>query len=166
MVEVISVKPRIGHWRTSTDGNQSISATADSGFAWASFHQMSDAGATVLVEATMQFSANTRSVGLILQSDAALEHYYQLRLEPGRQRVVFDRSPRLGDEPPIIERPIHLPADTSTRLQVLLDGSVIVAYVNGEVALSTRGYEHKHGVIGIFVSEGTAAFSDLCVAER
>jgi hypothetical protein len=39
---------------------------------------------------------------------------------------------------------------------------MIVAYVNDQIALSTRGYNHG-GVCGVFVSEGAAAFAGIRV---
>jgi len=42
---------------------------------------------------------------------------------------------------------------------VFVEGTVIVAYLNDEIALSVRGYEHRTGDFGIFVAEGGASFS-------
>jgi beta-fructofuranosidase len=153
-----AIMPQIGQWTTTPD---SLTATVLHGFAWASLGQMP---ATSMLEVTVAYSAETRSFGIIVRADSTLDHYYQVRVEPGRQRVVFDRSPRPGDEPPIIERPLTL-ADNAVRLRVIVEGSVIVVYINDQVALSTRGYEHTSGNYGLFVSEGNATFSDIRLSE-
>ncbi|MFN8421644.1 MAG: hypothetical protein U0528_20715 [Anaerolineae bacterium] len=38
---------------------------------------------------------------------------------------------------------MQLIENAPVRLQVLVEGSVIVIYINDQVALSTRGYEHR-----------------------
>jgi len=159
--EKTTVTPRIGEW----NAHQGVyRAAAVDRFAWAAVDGVPSK--TSLLSATIRVSADTRGVGIVLGADATLDHYYQLRLEPGRQRIVFDRSPRPGDEAPIIERPVKIEAEAAIKLQVIVEGSVIVAYVDDQVALSTRGYEHTGGQYGLFVSEGTATFSDveLCAA--
>jgi beta-fructofuranosidase len=152
-------KPEMGRW-SQTD--TTVSADAESSFAWMRVAPMPQ---TSMIETTITFTEATRYAGVILRADDALNRGYQMRLEPGLNRVVFDRFPRPGDEPPIIERPVPLTAGEPVHLRILVEGSVIVAYVNGQVALSTRGYEHADGSYGLFVSEGGAVFSDTRVRE-
>lgn len=156
----LTITPQIGQWKTQGD---EWSADVTSGFAWASVAEMPP---TSMLEATIQFSQNTRGVGIILRADETLDHYYQLRLEPDRNRIVFDRSPRPGDEPPIMERPVQLSPDQPVHIRVIVEDSIILAYVNDEVALSTRGYEHQSGNYGLFVSEGSATFDKIEVRAR
>jgi beta-fructofuranosidase len=44
---------------------------------------------------------------------------------------------------------------------VLIDGTCVVVYANDQVALSCRMYEHRTGGLGVFVTEGKAAFEDM-----
>ena len=48
-------------------------------------------------------TAGARAAGILFRADPALETYYQLRWEPGRQRIVYDRWPRSGDQPFTLE---------------------------------------------------------------
>ena len=146
---------RMGEWML--DGATAAVDSRD-GFAWCRLGALPDTAC--LLDTTVTFSAVTRGCGILLRADDELERYYQIRLEPGRNRVVFDRWPRPGDEPPIIERPIELPANVPLRLQVMVEGTVIVVYVGERQALNTRGYEHTGGACGLFVSEGAAVFRD------
>ncbi|MBX3062267.1 MAG: DUF4975 domain-containing protein [Anaerolineae bacterium] len=156
--ENLRLEPRLGQWTPSADKSGVVSANAVGGFAWAALNSMP---VSSLLETTITCSPETRAVGVIVRADEALDRYYQIRIEPGRQRIIFDRSPRPGDEAPIIERPLQLIENAPVRLQVLVEGSVIVIYINDQVALSTRGYEHREGTYGLFVSEGSATFSDI-----
>ncbi len=146
--------PQMGEWQIA---NGTLQADATSSFAWCRLGAMPT---TCRIETTIAFDKSTRTCGLVLRADDPMDNGYLLRLEPGRQRIVFERFQRPGDEPPIIERPLTLRAGESVLLRVLVEGSVIVAYANDEVALSTRGYEHQGGSFGVFVSEGQASFND------
>ena len=149
----INPQPEVGEWMLHND---SVSAEASDSFAWCRLGPMPDA---CFIETTIEFTDNTRGCGFLLRADASIDHYYMLRLEPGRQRILFERCPRPGDEPPIIERPLMLDSARPVQLRVFIEGTVIVAYVNDEIALSVRGYEHRTGDFGVFVAEGAASFS-------
>jgi beta-fructofuranosidase len=49
----------------------------------------------------------------------------------------------------------------SSSLEVLLEGSIMEAYFGESVALSSRVYDHPCGWLGLFVSEGSAEFSEV-----
>ena len=99
----------------------------------------SDAG-TMATFAETAMIAGTRSAGVVLRADESLDQYYEVRIEPARRRVVFDRWPRPGDEPFTFERPLPEGGDGTYRLRILVDGSCVVAYVDDRVALSCRAY--------------------------
>ena len=153
-------EPRIGRWETTDDG---VAADAEDGFAWCRLGEMPE---TCSLEATVRFEENTRGCGIVLRTDATLDGYYQFRLEPGANRLVFDRWPRPGDQPFVLERPLALAAGEPVRLRVLVEGTVFVAYVNDRIALTARGYNHRAGAWGVFVSEGRASFDTLRLSER
>ena len=85
-----------------------------------------------------------------------------MRWEPAARRLVFDRWPRPGDEPFILERPLG--ECEQLELRVLIEGSVVVIYANDEVALTCRMYDHEAGAWALFVNEGQATFSDVSCA--
>lgn len=152
---VLTVEPQIGVWQVAGD---TAAIDAQDGFAWCRLGAMPS---TCRLDATVTFSTNTAAVGLILRTDASLDRYYQIRLEPHRQRLVFDRWPRPGDQPIILERPVALLPDTPIHVQVFADGTLFEIYVDGKVALSTRGYAHTSGDWGVYVNQGAATFSSL-----
>lgn len=149
--------PQIGNWKIQ---GESLEVEALDSFAWCRLGSVSRASC---IELTLNLKEGTRSGGLILQADVGLDSGYLARIEAGRQRIIFERFPRPGDEPPIIERPLNLRNAEPIHIQALIEDSVIVIYVNNEVALSTRGYEHQAGEFGVFVSEGAASFADIAL---
>jgi len=154
----LAIQPEIGIWETC---EATLSTQVDDAFAWCRVGPLP--ANACLLDLFVTIAPQTRSCGVILRADKTLDRYYQVRLEPGRGLVAFDRWPRRGDSPSIIERPVSLPLNEAIRIQVLSEGSVFVIYINEEVALTTRGYEHTEGDCGVFVSEGAATFSAICL---
>lgn len=154
----LDIRPGAGAWRQDGDAWR---VEVPDRFAWLSCGPCGDAG---LFEATLRFDPGTRSAGVLMAADDALETYYQVRLEPGRQRVVFDRWPRRGDDTFILERPIALAPDEPATIQVFRQGTLVVVYVNGAVALSARAYQATGDRWGVFVSEGCATFSAMAIS--
>jgi beta-fructofuranosidase len=112
------------------------------------------------IETTVTFALNTRACGLMLRADADLEAAYYLRLEPGRNRLVFDSWPRAGDLPFMVEleRPVPLAPGKPLKVKVLVEGTVCEVYVEDRIAMSARMYNQPQGDWGVFVSEGEADF--------
>jgi len=156
----LDLEPRLGDWAVS-EGELSVEAR-DS-FAWSKLGEMPD---PCEIKATLNWEEGTRYCGLLLRADEELENYYQVRLEPGRDRIVFDRWPRPGDEPFILERPLPLEDEGAVELTVFVEGSVIEIYADDQVALSARGYEHSQGSCGLFLSEGECRFTNLQINKQ
>jgi beta-fructofuranosidase len=131
----------------------------------------------LLLRVEVDIAPGTRECGLLLRATADGDHSYILRLEPQRNRIVFDRWPRSrtgpaqwqisGDQPYAVEleRPCDLRPGRHL-LEVLVDGSALVAVLDREVALSARIYDRASGRIGLFVGEGEARFFNLTVLQR
>ena len=111
---------------------------------------------------------NPRGCGLMLRVNDTFDSAYFVRLEPQRNRLVFDSWPRPGDLPFWVEmeRPIRLDPQQPIEMKVLVDGTVCVVYVVNKIAMSTRLYNLKEGSWGVFASEGSARFSNFRVSTR
>lgn len=119
----------------------------------------------------------TTECGVLLRASADGDEGYVLRLEPKRDRLVFDRWPRSstgteqwqisGDVPFAVEleRPCHL-APGRHELEVIVDGDLCVATVDDAVVLSTRLYDRPTGRVGVFVGEGTVTVEECTLLER
>ena len=119
-----------------------------------------------LIETEVTFSHGTQALGLVLRASGDLMKYYQVRLEPPRQRMVVDRWPRPGDQPFMIERPLELRAGRAVRLRIIADGTCLVVYADDEVAMSCRMYDQREGGLAAFVAEGEAEFREVGVKGR
>jgi beta-fructofuranosidase len=130
-----------------------------------------------LITVTLDITAGTQACGLLLRTDDDAGTGYELRLEPGRDRLVFDCWPRgktgpaqwqvRGDQPYAVEleRPCPIPPGRHT-LQVMIDGSALVAVIDQRVALSARMYDRSFGRIALCVCDGEVRTVEFHVASR
>ena len=122
---------------------------------------------TALLETTITFQPGTDRVGIALQVDEDFTKGYYFYLEPNRQRLHY-RGPLTVHEQggwtfPYdveLERPVNLKAGEPCHVQIYIDSTVVVIYVNGDVALSTRAYDLHSRKFGLIVSDGEAEFHD------
>lgn len=131
--------------------------------------------APALITSAFHMTATTRAYGLLLTNGDDADSGYVLRLEPHARRLVFDRWPRrlagelqwqIGGEIAHVvelERHIDLDPGRSHRLEVVVDGTACIAYLDGQVALSTRIYGRGTRRCGWFVTEGAGTISEISV---
>ncbi|PPF44431.1 glycoside hydrolase [Pseudoclavibacter sp. AY1F1] len=136
-----------------------------------------DAPSSVRVRARFHIKEDATECGVLLRASADGNTGYRLRLEPKRNRLVFDRWPRAstgteqwqisGDVPHVVEleRPCQLDAGLH-EIEVILDGELCVATVDNAVVLSTRLYDLPAGRLGVFVGEGAATLDSFIVQTR
>lgn len=155
-----TLAPVMGTWKGVGNIFTSPSVGRFSAF---NFGAMPDA---CLAEMSVRFQPGTLACGALLRAADDLESYYQLRLEPGNQRLVFDRWPRPGDQPVTIERPLPMLAGQPVTLRMLVEGTNLVVYANDRIALSTRMYNHRAGNLCLFVNEGEATFLGVGMKTR
>lgn len=128
-----------------------------------------------LLTAEIEFAADVEEVAVLLRATADGGEAGMIRLEPRRERVVFDRWPRTltggeqwqisGDVPFVFERPCPLPAGRH-RVEIAVERDIVVAVVDRRVALSTRLYRRAGERIGFAVNGGVADLVSLDVRTR
>ena len=167
-----SLSPLVGSW--VIDG-RATRVNAEGTFALARVGSMDD---PYLISASVRFDSGTQACGIALRMGEDPDEAYYIRLEPQRGVMVFDRWPRRaqaglqwqvdGDVPHAVEleRAVVLEAGVTHRLEVVVEGSACVTYLDGSVAMSARMYDRPRGDWGLFVTEGTAVFSGLSTRAR
>lgn len=168
-----TVEPRavVGDWRATSAGLQGI---APDGSAVAVTGDLPD---QYLFEATIQADPDTVECGVVLRASDDGSQGYLIRIEPRRNRLVFDRWPRprtgpaqwqiSGDVPfaPELERQLPATGGRYT-LRTVVDDTICVTYINDQVAMSARMYDRHSGSLGLFVGEGAATFTNVSIATR
>jgi len=150
-----SLRPHLGRW---DEAGRAVTGGAPDGFAWAS---LTGPAEDLYFCSEIRWTGGTRACGVLLRAADDLGSYYAVRIEPGRGRIVFDRWPRPGDRPFMLERPLELADGVAVRLRIVLAGSIVEIYADDRVALSARAYEHTSGSVALFVQEGEATFENV-----
>lgn len=129
------------------------------------------------VRAQFDVTNQTKEFGVLLKASADGDQAYFLRLEPQRNRLVFDRWPRKttgshqweisGDVPFSVELERDCVLDAGVHdLEVIVDGDICIATVNNSTVLSTRIYNLPAGRVGAFVGEGEIGIKKFEVLAR
>ncbi|MNN50858.1 hypothetical protein D3C81_1654650 [compost metagenome] len=163
MKQPLTTLPGIGHWEINC-GNASTQAP----YSFNSAISLEDLPNQCKISMNVTFKENTRSCGLMLRTNERFDNAYYYKLEPNRNRIVFQsaimHNEGGGKVLPYeveLERPIELLPDQSYKITVFVDGSVCEIYVNDQIAMSTRIYDITNGKLGLFVAEGAARFDDI-----
>ncbi|WP_149205471.1 GH32 C-terminal domain-containing protein [Actinotalea subterranea] len=164
-------RPVLGDWEQEREG---VSVSAPDGYAASHTGPLPS---ECLLSVDIELAPGTSAAGIVLRAGPDAETGYRIRLEPRRGRMTFDRWPRLrtgpmqwqisGDVPHAVE--LERPADLHPgrhHLDVLVDGTCVIAYLDGAVAMSARMYDHRDGGLGLFVQEGSSSFTNLNVLTR
>lgn len=107
--------------------------------------------------------------GVALHTDCGMENGYFLRMNTSQHTAAWDMWPRSeqgfyqwqikGDIPYQIETSRRLPESEEYLIRVFREDDLCVTYINDQVAMSTRMYNHKGGYAGIYTVGGTARMS-------
>lgn len=131
-----------------------------------------------MITGDITVTEQTRGCGVMLKSSADMDRGYYVRFEPDRNRIVFDFWPRKeqgteqwqigGDIAHAIEleRDFEFEIDKTYHIQILVEGTMGVAYVNDQVAMNFRMYDLDYENWGVFVSEGKAKFENFTLYHK
>ncbi len=115
-----------------------------------------------LISMDIKLTPGTAGAGVMLRCSEDRENCYALRLEPARSQVVLDSSAR-SCEHPDIDRPYTFEPGCIHHLDILLDDSMLVAYLDNRLALSARIYDLKGEYMALFCTDGIADFTNITV---
>lgn len=119
---------------------------------------------------------NAHEFGIALHTDEDMEKGYFLRMNPINGTVAWDFWPRChkgayqwqiaGDVPYQIETQRMLPKGNCFKICLIKEEDICILYINDEIALSTRLYNHKEGKLGIYVVQGRVNINSLSVKTK
>jgi hypothetical protein len=100
---------------------------------------------------------------VLLRVDEELTRGYQLILHPHTAQVGI-RGVSLPDvDRVMVYRAAQLHVGRPNKLRLFLCGSVLEVFVNDQLSLTTRVYEHGSGKIGLEVRDGAGAFENVTI---
>lgn len=114
-----------------------------------------------LLETELQVSEQTTEAGVLLRANKKLDWYYQLHVDRLNQRLRLERWPRPGGYPFTLERQFSIAPNQPIKLQLVIDESQMVIFADDTVMLCARMYENKGDTLALYVTEGSATFSNF-----
>lgn len=116
------------------------------------------------ISATVSYSSAARDFGFMIGACDGYEDFYSLRFVPSQNRFSFDKVHRSSLTPTTVaanDVPILLSPNTNYFVEIVVENSMVVVYLNNEVALSCRIYKATGTNWGIFVDHANATFSNI-----
>jgi beta-fructofuranosidase len=94
------------------------------------------------------------------------ENFYSLRFLPSQNRFSLNKTNRSTLTTTTIaynDVPYTLLPNTAYDIQIVIENSMLVVYINNEVSLSSRVYRASNTNWGIFADNSIASFSNIKV---
>lgn len=126
--------------------------------------------AQCVIRARISYSGSPSGFGLALHVDEKFDFGYYLIFQPERGRIEFRSGLRMyeqgGQMFPYaveLERPIRLEPDREYQLELFIDGTAAVLYVDQDTALGFRMYQYSGRHLGWFVADGSIEVKDFSI---
>jgi Beta-fructosidases (levanase/invertase) len=128
-----------------------------------------------LIEATFFNWKDVKDFGIAVRTDDTLDRGYFIKFDPYHNRIGMDMWPRTepgvfqwqiaGDKPSIIEleRPFDFTDQDRVHIKLILEDDILCLYVNDQVAMTTRVYNHKDGNLAFYANEGSVEVRNVRV---
>ncbi len=114
--------------------------------------------------------------GIAVHADKEMEKGYFLKMDRRKNMAAWDMWPRSeqgfyqwqikGDVAYQVETVRRLPEGDKYHIFMLREEDICVVYINNEVAMSTRMYDHKGEYAGVYLIQGKAAVKNLVIKTK
>ena len=120
------------------------------------------------ISASVSYSNCNKDFGFMIGACDGFENFYSLRFVPSQNRFSLDKINRSTLTTTTIaynDVPYVFAPNTNYDIQILIENSMLVVYVNNEVALTNRVYKASNTSWGIFADNSTVAFNNIKVTK-
>ena len=161
-IEPLKMKALTGNWKISDNG---VSVSSPDGYSSLLFNKVS---ACCKLEMDVSYDKTPREFGIALQVDTDFAMGYYLIFEPNRNRIQYKTGIRMYEDGGKMfpyeveqERPFLWETNSSYKVRVFVQDSILLLYVGDRIALSTRMLDRSNFHLGLFVSDGSAKFENI-----
>ena len=169
---------KMGDWKKS---DEAFETSAEQTLAYGFLQGKADG--PVLFECSVVLQEGYGPFGVLLRPTEDLNPAFGLIFQPTRQRVVITQWPQSLDPfwaaltnaktpatevdgPRVVERPVSINAGDRFQVQILVDGPIVEAFINGELALSYRVYDTQEAALFGFLAEDVSvSFEEVHVSK-
>lgn len=168
---------KMGEWKTT---GQSVKGSASQSVAYGFLK--SQARGALLLQCTIVPGDGYSPFGILVHPSEDLNPSFALVIEPTRQSVSITQYPQSFDPfwasltkakvpiyeidgPRMVERPISFKAGNPIKIQIIVEGPVIDAFVDDQVSLAYRAYDSGKSVstFGVYLEAGIVEFNNVTI---
>jgi len=117
-----------------------------------------------MISTTMSFDSSDKDFGFMIGACDGYNDFFSLRFIPSENRFSFDKANRselTTTSEAVNDVPLTLSPNTDYDIKIVIENSVLVVYINNQVALSNRIYKASNTNWGIFTDHSDVTFSDI-----
>jgi len=121
-----------------------------------------------LINTTVSYTDASGDFGFFLGACDEHDNVFSLRFVPAQNKLRFDKTKRsLLNSSTIADNEVELALipNTDYDIKIVIENSVLVIYVNNEVAMSSRIYKASNTSWGIFAYQSSVTFNQIKVSE-
>ena len=163
----VSLKKMTGDWNIS--GNSAVCKSED-GYSAVLSEKLPT---QCCVKTKLKYSGNPVSFGIALHVDEEMAKGYYLMFEPWYNRIQFRSGLRMYEQggqmfPYAVEmeRPLKLIPGQEYEIELYIQDTIGVMYVNHDLAFGFRMYNECEKNLGFFVSDGDLRIDSVTIAEE
>ena len=120
--------------------------------------------AQYMITANVSYTSANKDFGFMIGTCDGYENFYQLRFVPSENKFKFEKKIRSQlNATANNEIPLTLSPNTNYKIQIIIENSVVVVYINDKIAMTNRIYKASNTNWGIFTDNSDATFSNISV---
>jgi beta-fructofuranosidase len=118
------------------------------------------------IKATVNYASSVKDFGFMVGACDGFNDFYSLRFVPSQNRFSFDKTSHGSITPSTVatsDVPITLAPNTDYLVEIVVENSMVVVYINNAVALSCRIYKAQQTNWGIYADNSDVNFKNITV---
>jgi beta-fructofuranosidase len=118
------------------------------------------------ISTTVNYASSSRDFGFMIGACDGFNDFYSLRFVPSQNRFSFDKTPHGSITSTTVadnDVPITLAPNTDYTVDIVVENSMVVVYINNVAALSCRIYKAQTTNWGIFTDHSDVTFKNILV---
>ncbi|RYD90535.1 MAG: DUF4975 domain-containing protein, partial [Sphingobacteriales bacterium] len=118
------------------------------------------------ISTTVNYASSSKDFGFMIGACDGYNDFYSLRFVPSQNRFSFDRTAHGSITTTTVadnDVPFPMSPNTDYLVEIVVENSMVVVYINNVAALSCRIYKAQQTNWGIFSDNSDATFKNLTV---
>lgn len=118
------------------------------------------------ISATVRYASSAKDFGFMIGACDGYNDFYSLRFVPSQNRFSFDKTPHGSITTSTVatnDVPFPMSPNTDYSVEIVVENSMVVVYINNVAALSCRIYKAQATNWGVFSDNSDATFSNISV---